>query len=112
MCFNPSVEGQPLQRVKVERITYLNGFQSLCRGTAIATASCPTLNGCRVDCFNPSIEGQPLQQNLMKLRWTDLKRFQSLYRGTAIATVMAKKAQERIYLFQSLCRGTAIATMN
>ena len=85
-CFNPSTEGQPLQReIKGYRpeanlfqslcrgtaiattaeelsIALSDPFQSLCRGTAIATILEGRNEGCNSYCFNPSVEGQPLQQ--------------------------------------------------
>ena len=110
-CFNPSIEGQPLQPKKAEpdhptdwvsiplsrdshcnTMVYMylgngcmNMFQSLCRGTAIATIQ-RLFNLRNWMCFNPSVEGQPLQH------WDDVLfnnhplEFQSLCRGTAIAT--------------------------
>ena len=64
--FNPSVEGQPLQpREQAERRTEVSTlFQSLCRGTAIATRS---VSACLLN---------------------KKSRFQSLCRGTAIATLL------------------------
>ena len=60
--FNPSVEGQPLQQTMVElKDENITLFQSLCRGTAIATPNTLTAKICQ--CL-----------------------FQSLCRGTAIAT--------------------------
>ena len=65
-------------------------FQSLYRGTAIATREASSDGTCGL-CFNPSIEGQPLQRVDMyqsQVLWHF--EFQSLYRGTAIATTNAE----------------------
>ena len=86
-CFNPSIEGQPLQLG--ENLEGGNGvylFQSLYRGTAIAT------------------KGYFVNDSLCK------NGFQSLYRGTAIATNLGAVLRQDAAAFQSLCRGTAIAT--
>ena len=63
--FNPSVEGQPLQPISFGIIhgTEAGVFQSLCRGTAIATF------------LNDAMDSGD-----------DYQMFQSLCRGTAIAT--------------------------
>ena len=59
--FNPSVEGQPLQPgIATGFSTRITLFQSLCRGTAIATSKEPQ-SLIVVSCFNPYVEGQPLQ---------------------------------------------------
>ena len=86
-CFNPSIEGQPLQlgeNLEGGNGVYLfqslyrgtaiatkgyfvndslckNGFQSLYRGTAIATEESSGGGTLVLESFNPSIEGQPLQ---------------------------------------------------
>ena len=85
-CFNVSVEGQPLQQQRARlveliphkfqslcrgtaiatanftvRLSRISLFQSLCRGTAIATPFSPLPLSPAVS-FNPSVEGQPLQQ--------------------------------------------------
>ena len=87
MSFNPSVEGQLLQLIvyRIKIINVVDQFQSLCRGTAIATS--------------------------MPLYWDEeFSMFQSLCRGTAIATKVASVSYYKETRFQSLCRGTAIAT--
>ena len=68
--FNPSIEGQPLQlEYDLSSPEWLRWFQSLYRGTAIATVvvCSSTFDG---SCFNPSIEGQPLQQaDIYRTEW-------------------------------------------
>ena len=61
--FNPSIEGQPLQPLKVVRLMHGILFQSLYRGTAFATVHDFWWCYYRINSFNPSIEGQPLQQS-------------------------------------------------
>ena len=88
--FNPSIEGQPLQpqyaqssanfsgvSIPLSRDSHCNlmmrvcrkidelKFQSLYRGTAIAT-SWQSCSATLPISFNPSIEGQPLQQLLAR----------------------------------------------
>ena len=85
-CFNPSIEGQPLQlkgndlplstlcvfqslyrgtAFATSDLALHDGlivkFQSLYRGTAFATILCLICQKQGLDRFNPSIEGQPLQ---------------------------------------------------
>ena len=86
-CFNPSIEGQPLQQVTKE-LSCLNHIQ----------------------CFNPSIEGQPLQLKYTLAEFRLISLFQSLYRGTAFATHHAPLGIKDVSKFQSLYRGTAFAT--
>ena len=92
---------------------HVTGFQSLCRGTAIATKEYELFLGkdrlvsiplsrdshCNERCsgnsmittsgFNPSVEGQPLQPKLTLTEPNGLVTFQSLCRGTAIATCLS-----------------------
>ena len=133
--FNPSVEGQPLQLYS-RPFTWVpqDKFQSLCRGTAIATSSRgrkdrswwgfnPSVEGQPLqrifsgrddgddESFNPSVEGQPLQHIFIRNASDREVEFQSLCRGTAIATrKLSEKCWRQSMTFQSLCRGTAIAT--
>ena len=135
LSFNPSVEGQLLQ-LPVEAVPASEWeFQSLCRGTAIATTFADSYKAnskiefqslCRGTAiatlwiavmiitlltmgFNPSVEGQLLQLS-GKHVYGVLPLFQSLCRGTAIATRRCPVQPLAGRKFQSLCRGTAIAT--
>ena len=87
LSFNPSVEGQPLQR------------------------NTKMLNPIDVRCFNPSVEGQPLQPPQGENIMLTVTKFQSLCRGTAFATLDGEcEINGKPTEFQSLCRGTAFAT--
>ena len=110
--FQSLYRGTAIATVRRPRIkdAVASGFQSLYRGTAIATTGQVRPGGI-YRCFNPSIEGQPLQQSL-DIGWVKVcnEKFQSLYRGTAIATTINLMRASQTRLFQSLYRGTAIAT--
>ena len=60
-CFNPSIEGQPLQHGKL----YLTGDELYVSIPLSRDSHCNMLNSSEVIVcttgFNPSIEGQPLQ---------------------------------------------------
>ena len=112
LCFNPSIEGQPLQLVQEPLRGKLfwsfnpsiegQPLQPVATAVSVATKASPVSIPLSRDshcnktmylsigtmsvCFNPSIEGQPLQPyRVDRLRCSGVS-FQSLYRGTAIAT--------------------------
>ena len=135
-CFNPSIEGQPLQQKAVAKGINATGDVSvpLSRDNLCNIGLKKKLINQRKTSFNPSIEGQPLQLGYEVQ--DQVQAFQSLYRGTAFATwclphyfpwrwwvsiplprdSLCNSYEQGLNMtikkkFQSLYRGTAFATL-
>ena len=87
-CFNPSVEGQPLQpqRYQSNKDVYIS-FNPSVEGQPLQLVILGLNLKSKGRGFNPSVEGQPLQlAKTFANKYKVQSKFQSLCRGTAFAT--------------------------
>ena len=106
-CFNPSIEGQPLQHEKLrqtERAVCVS--IPLSRDSHCNVSTCTSHKSSGTSSFNPSIEGQPLQQQMPKLKWKlSNHRFNPSIEGQPLQLYCSWLMSTRIWCFNPSIEG-------